>query len=58
MADLAETGGLGSKMVQNLFSNAPKGFFVKFFEHEESFGQKTDRLGGETPLRLDSGQIR
>ena len=39
MADLAEIGGSGSKMVQNLFSYAPKGFLVKYNEHEESFGQ-------------------
>jgi hypothetical protein len=58
MVDLAETGGSGSKMVQNLFSNAPKGFLVKYIEHEESLGQKTDRLGGEAPLKLDFGQIR
>lgn len=57
-------GGLGRnwrfglQMVQNLFSNAPKGFLVKYIEHEESLGQKTDRLGGETPLKLDFGQIR
>ena len=39
MADLAEIGGSGSKMVQNLFSYAPKGFLVKYNEQEESFGQ-------------------
>ena len=39
MADLAEIGGSGSKMVQNLFSYAPKGFLVKYNEHEESLGQ-------------------
>ena len=39
MADLAEIGGSGSKMAQNLFSYAPKGFLVKYNEHEESFRQ-------------------